>query len=177
MKKTATRKKKAAALKPLPLSRAKTAYGLVMDAAKAVAEEPRRADMRMFISGPGDGPRSGKPACGTVGCFAGWIDILSGRATQNGALAEDYDSYDDYTATMILGRDLNYCTVGDEQRYVFNSGGGDACEHTDPRTKAHANAVVARIKHFARVNEEQLKARKLIRHKGALYGPDEPLVD
>lgn len=149
------------ALMPIPVSRAKTAWGLLQSVKRAILADPRRADMRIFLDQPVTGI---KPACGTVGCFAGWVGLLAGVpytavSDIHGITVSDVN---DITAISILGSNLNYYTVGPENSdYVFNSGDGDACKTTSPRTVAHARAVVARIKRFMQVNKAKLKARKL----------------
>lgn len=160
-----------ARLKAVPRSKAKTAWGLVMDAKRAIAEEPKRANMCLFVDKRK--PERGGPACGTVGCFAGWITLLAGRPS-----SADGDG----RAKRILGAPdyadgvIDYRTVVTRDGmhfYVFNAGEGDACEETTPGTPEHAKAVVARIEKFARINEKALRARKLVHRNGKIYGPDE----
>lgn len=150
----------------LPRSRAKTAWGLLQDVKRAILAEPRRINMGLFVDTTADQllPENKVPACGTVGCFAGWVSIL-GRPTGE-ENRERIGGYDDYDATRILNGDdnedsLNLFTVGRYRNYVFNGGLGDRCAKTKPGTVAHARAVVARINKFMRVNEKALKARKL----------------
>ena len=153
--------------KPIPVSSATTAWGLLQAVKRAILEEPRRVNMNLYVSciNPSSSAPRGVPACGTVGCFAGWVAVL-GRQH----LASRYedtrdrqviDNFTDADAQKLLGPGINYNIAGDEGRYVFNSGEGDACSETTPGTKAHARAVVARINKFMRVNEVALKARKL----------------
>ena len=142
----------------IPRSKAKTAYGLCMDVIRAIQAEPRRADMRVAVQ-IRDVSDPDAPACGTVGCFAGWIMVLrQGREqTLNGNLCTYYV----FNAENLLGHNICYLTAGRNNLYVFNSGEGDACETTTPGTPAHARAVVARIRKFVRINKTALQARKL----------------
>ena len=135
-------------LKPIPRSRAKTAYGLVRAVIRAIRAEPKRADITTFYNRRH--PEDGGPACGTVGCFAGWVCLL--RDGRKGF---------DMRAMQILGEHMNYSIPGSQGHSVFNSGKGDACESTTPGTKAHSRAVIARIKKFIAVNENALRARRL----------------
>lgn len=136
-------------LKAVPRSRAKTAWGLLQDVKRAILAEPKRANMGCYI-GVHD-PSEGGPACGTVGCFAGWITLLRGTPSRMNA---------DFVAENILGSDIDYYTAGGNY-YVFNVGHGDACATTTWGTRAHARAVAARITRFMKVNETALKTRKL----------------
>lgn len=140
-------------LKPLPQYRGRTVLGLLKAVKKAILEEPRRANMRVYACSKTGGRLA--PACGTVGCFAGWVAILAG-------MRADY-YIDDGDARTILGTDLNYSFEGSDGMdwYVFNQGEGDACASTAPGTVAHARAVIARIDRFIADNKEALKGRLL----------------
>lgn len=139
--------------KKIPVSRAKTAWGLMLDVRRAIKNEPKRADMTT-IAESRVGDDVAVPPCGTVGCVAGWIQLLSGRSVNNAGNSTQ-------PACAILGRRLNYQTVGPDKHYVFNSGDGDACEMTSPGTKAHAKAVIHRIDEFMAINKVGLKAKKI----------------
>lgn len=143
-------------LKAIPLSKAKTAYGLLRDVQRVILAEPTRVNMGVFTAPADDVARiNRRPACNTVGCFAGWVNVLSvGRLAAMNA--------DDFQAENLLGHDLNYRLPTGLQHYVFNGGGGDACGTTDPGTPAHARAVVRRIDGFIKRNLKALKARKLV---------------
>lgn len=158
------------ALKPIPLSKAKTALGFLRDVQRVIAAEPARADMRVTTRSAGwddgpDEPPSPRPACGTVGCFAGWVNVLAGgRET---ALRQGISS-----AHAFLGPLLDYTFWGGKQQFsVFNAGGGDSCETTAPGTKAHARAVVQRIDRFIKRNEKALRARKLVAAEDGTLSP------
>jgi hypothetical protein len=144
-------------LKSLPLSKAKTAYGLLQDVKRAMLAEPKRVTMTCFVGK--QAPEENGPACGTVGCFAGWVNLLSGNFTP---------CADDDNAKNVLGYDLNYFLQGDgenlernETFYVFNGGFGDGITGLQQGTRRYAQAVVRRINRFIKVNEKALRARKL----------------
>lgn len=137
-----------AGMKSLPRSRAKTAWGLCSNVIKVIQAEPKRANMRRYVHD--QPPEQGGPACGTVGCFGGWISLLGSPSR-----------YKLISPQVILGDVVHYAIVGPEKEHVFNSGDGDACASTTPGTVAHMRAVVRRIKKFMKVNEKALKARKL----------------
>lgn len=138
-------------LKALPRSTAKTAWELCVDVKRAIREEPKRANMRTFRRRLT--PERGGPACGYVGCFAGWVCVLRGKKR----------GVDDFAARDILGCDLQYILASSNMTPfgVFNHGAGDACDTTNPGTRAHARAVIARINRFMQVNEAALKAKVL----------------
>jgi hypothetical protein len=103
-------------------------------------------------------PNEGGPACGTVGCFAGRVSIL--------ARTEDWPIWKSCLhprlhAQQILGDSLDYSTAGSNGHHVFNAGAGDACGTTNPGTKKHAAAVIARINRFMKKNAVALKAKRI----------------
>lgn len=151
-------------MKAIPLSKAKTAWGLLLDVKKAIRSEPKRANMSVYCDKLA--PQHGGPACGTVGCFAGWVMLLRG---------EEHSFDAAFPASQLLGGSKDAGGVIDFRLpskqpgfilsgfHVFNSGGGDACmsEVTQPGTKAHAKAVIDRIDRFMKKNEKALKSVKL----------------
>jgi hypothetical protein len=137
-----------ARLKPLPRSRAKTAYDLVSDVIRAILAEPKRVDMGVYRDKRL--PEDGGPACGTVACFAGWVNILAGN----------HGPWGDIDAEITLGVDLNYYTAGEDGWYVFNAGGGGDIKGR-VGTKQYAYSVVKRIRKFQRINAKALKAKVL----------------
>lgn len=137
-------------LKALPRSRAKTAWGLVQDVKRAMREEPLRVDMRTYARKKS--PSKGGPACGTVGCFRGWLSILGG---------ENPDPFVAQGFWTLLPENVDLSFGPDNKFHVFNAGSGDSCESTRPGTRAHARAVIQRINRFAKKNEAKLKAHRL----------------
>ena len=72
--------------KAVPRSKATNAYDLLNDVARAITEEPRRINMRwwtFFFQGEALNNWANQlhqedlPACGTVGCIAGWCCFLT----------------------------------------------------------------------------------------------------
>ncbi len=63
----------------IPHSQATNSYGLLEDVIKAIEEEPKRFYWGNWVSGYDnpDVPSEFKPACGTIGCVHGWIDLLT----------------------------------------------------------------------------------------------------
>ena len=140
-------------LQAIPRSKAKTAWGLCQDVIRAIKKEPKLADMAVFTDNIL--PQNGGPACGVVGCLAGWICRLAGKPIMRvGTIA----------ARHIIDPEeqLNYFTVGSQNYDVFNSGDGDRCATTEPGSRAHAHAVVLRMKKFMRINKTKLKAQHIV---------------
>jgi hypothetical protein len=154
-------------LQVIPVSRAKTALGLILAVKKAILADPKRVDMGTVVedsTNPDHYFGHQKPACGTVGCFAGWIGVLAkGREwSLNGNVFSQVEA--------LLGPGIRFDFMGDDGIYhnVFNAGAGDTCNHFASGTKKHAIAVGKRIDGFIQRNREALKARKLIRVDGQL---------
>lgn len=127
----------------VPRSKARTAYGLLSDVCAVVTEEPKRLAMGLWLaradedsSGP---PLLGFPACGTVGCIGGWVEVLSPK---NPACAE-----------TILGLDLNQSDT------LFYD--NDLCSAPGQQTASHARKVVSHIRKFQKKYRAQLLAKKI----------------
>lgn len=71
-----------------PTSQATNAYDLLGDVIAAIRQEPRRLDMGQWLA-EADFVTSAEPACGTVGCIAGWLTILGTRRPTQDAIAQD----------------------------------------------------------------------------------------
>jgi hypothetical protein len=154
-------------LQVIPVSRAKTALGLIQAVKRVVLADPRRVDMGTVVedsTNPDAYFGGQKPACGTVGCFAGWIGVLAkGREwSMSGPVFGAVEK--------LLGPDVAFEFMGRDGIYhsVFNDGAGDSCADTTPGTKAHARAVAQRIDRFIKRNLQVLKARKFVRVDGQL---------
>ena len=141
-------------LQAIPRSRAKTAWGLCQDVIRTIKKEPKCADMSVFTGVRL--PEDGGPACGTVGCLAGWICRLAGKPTRGWFYLPAAEHIIDPKGQ------LNYCTVGPQNFDVFNAGDGDRCRTTSPGSRAHAHAVVTRMKKFMRINKTKLKAQRIV---------------
>ena len=139
-------------LQAIPRSKAKTAWGLCQDVIRAIKKDPKRANMSVFSEV--FLPEDGGPACGTIGCLAGWICRLAGRHTKDCRT----------TAKHIIDPkgQLHYSIAGPWNYDVFNAGGGDRCAITPPGSRAHAHAVVVRMKKFMRINKKALKAQRIV---------------
>ncbi len=150
-------KRRSTKTSPLPTTRAKTAYGLLSDVRRLILEEPRRYCQERYICRVGgkrgadvigrpnwfDGYTLRAPACGTVGCVAGWV------------------------ATLLRGDKFHYDTTSDIARKALGLDTGQASElfdsdafHTTamPQTKRYARAGAKHIQRFQQRYAKQLRA-------------------
>jgi hypothetical protein len=123
-------------VKRVPKSNAKTAYGLLSEVRRLIVDEPKRYNQGDTISfrehTDGWSVAYGKwPACGTVGCVAGWVTTL--KLPERAAL---YDVI--APAGEILG--LN----SEQRRELFRASAARA----RGQTVAHAKAGAAHIARF-----------------------------
>jgi len=153
-------------LTPVPRYTGRTVLGLLNAVKRAIREEPKRVDMSLFCDTRSKS--DGGPACGTVGCFAGWVAILGRRPNE---IANPYDRPNAYsprgTAVQLLGPNLKYSFSGYHPVYgsvsydVFNAGSGDDCRYHVQGTPEYAEAVCARIDRFIDTNKRKLAQRLL----------------
>lgn len=129
-------------------SNAKTAYGLMSDIKAYILEEPKRVWMGDWVIEDMDEIKTDfgveGPACGTVGCIAGNVKILTGNlgkmiSTQR--LAMD-----------VLGGGSN--DLEDDLYDLFHE------THVDAKygTKKYARIVAKRIEEFQAEHEQELRA-------------------
>lgn len=136
----------------LPKSRAKTAYGLLSEVQRLILEEPLRYNQGTYIERVGGEHgavtihRSPEaiPACGTVGCVAGWVCTL-----KYGGMFTYWET--DPRAAKLLGLDF-------KQRSDFFDGG--AVEGVKGSVE-HAKNGVAYIEAFKQRYAKQLKAKRV----------------
>lgn len=126
-----------------PKSRAKTAYGLLSEIRRLIVDEPKRYNQRTVVYFGATGDRA--PACGTVGCVAGWIYALKRRGAKRNRDGEDVIEF----AEQTLGLD-----VGAMSRLVDGSAAG-----REPQTARHAKRGAAHIARFQKKYATQLKAK------------------
>lgn len=135
----------------IPKSRAKTAYGLLNEVKRLILAEPKRYDQGTFIARRNGHSRlfdpQDFPACGTVGCVAGWVATLkTEKLFEYGATP--------LIAKRILGLDRL------QQAELFDGCAGATIEHT-AQTLKHAQAGVAHIERFQQRYSAQLRRTKV----------------
>lgn len=154
----------------LPTSRAKTAYGLLAAICKLIVAEPKRYNQDYYLISNNNKPESflaerwraaGRmPACGTVGCVAGWAVQLK---FPEQAVGIDRLSNTAMTAREMLG-------LSSEQGYdLFDHTALGKVAKTEaeiaalvaPGTEAYAALGVKHIRQFMAANKQQLKAKRI----------------
>lgn len=136
-------------LTAIPKSRAKTAYSLLSEIRALIIAEPKRYNQRdtlAILGGPNDDhyATDDYPACGTIGCVAGWAVALKAQRPNRVIEVLPY-------AQRLLGLDA-------AQNYeLFNSFAAAG----ESRTPDHANAGAAHIAAFQAKYRRQLLATKV----------------
>lgn len=128
----------------MPVSKAKTAYGLLSEIRKLILEEPKRYDQSSFV--PIASSRANRPACGTVCCVAGWATALKNPALLNDSIQTSR------FARYILGLELS------QHAELVNP---DAAGPCDARPSLHAKRGAAHIARFQKKYAKQLKATRV----------------
>jgi hypothetical protein len=149
----------------VPRSRATNAYELLDEVVRVIEAEPRRLNMGNWIFMPSYVERELIPACGTVGCVAGWIVLL-----WDGPRAAFADRQNVPTrALQLMGSDgFPYSSLGGDLNRLFDGAvvrNADAdleeVEVAEPGDEDYVKLVVQRIREFQDEHEEFLKHRTL----------------
>lgn len=143
----------------LPVSKAKTAYGLLSEIAALAIAEPKRIAMTLWLQKE-TGPQhrslpEGYPACGTVGCVGGWTIALkptAARKINGGLFGPDRED-----SGQRAGRRLGLTEEQADELFLPS----DICNSSNQQTPAHARAVVAHIRRFQKKYRTQLLAKKV----------------
>lgn len=131
----------------MPVSKARTAYGLLSEIQALILEEPKRYDQDNWIAEPGEVAPPYAPKCGTVACVGGWVYTLKPPSDK---------SVDGHIhAATVLG--ITY----EESWELFSfTAAGDRGE--TPRSfRAHAKRGAAHIARFQKKYAKQLKAKRV----------------
>lgn len=131
-----------------PRTRATTTIGILKAVVKAIREEPRRYDQGDWIcrfdeynmEWIGADRLKHVPACGTIGCVAGWVDVLKRDTPIKGGSTMTVPE----RARALLG--LNEWQTD----LLFSGGALDGLTTARPGTRAYANAGVKHIERFMR---------------------------
>lgn len=146
-----------------PLTKAKTAWGLLQDVKKRVLQVPEAIDMSDVLC-------SASTPCGTVGCLAGECCMLTlGRRRALGFGMPSGVSRMTFAETLLGGEGNKPEFVTERQQGAFeialcsllDAGSSDRVGTLEPGTKRYARAVVARVNRFMRKYEKRLRATKL----------------
>lgn len=130
----------------IPKSRAKTAFALLSEVRTLILAEPLRYDQGSWLNRIEDTPEAYEqfPACGTVGCVAGWVATLKAK-----------HKFDPEEAIQIAQDVLG---LDDEQEYeLFNEeAAGGKSQSLD-----HAREGARHIRRFQKKYCTQLLAKKV----------------
>lgn len=150
-------------VKPLPTTRAKNAYTLLAAVCRLITAEPRRYNQGLYLTKGKPGTKVFEntdsqeryPACGTVGCVAGWVKALIEPET----LTEDNNIR--WTAANILGlQGMQTQELFTHQALLYLP---EATNKTlnKPQSAAYAKLGVLHIRRFMEKYAEQLKAKEI----------------
>ncbi len=139
----------------MPVSKAKTAYGLLSEIRKLILAEPKRYDQHIWKRAVENIPSAMVPACGTVCCVAGWVDTLKSPepiAPEDASAAWEGVDYAIATrARDILGINM------DQRLELF----GSEAAGSRMFLKDHAKRGAAHIAKFQKKYAAQLKAKRV----------------
>jgi hypothetical protein len=137
----------------MPVSKAKTAYGLLSEIRKLILEEPRRYDQGAWLLNDedsfsfkyGSDALAAVPACGTIGCVAGWVVALQRRTPHDFMIATE--------AADILG------LTSEQRTSLFRPNASGDREKIGP--ERHAQRGAAHIARFQHKHAAQLRAKRI----------------
>lgn len=132
---------------PIPTSKAKTAYGLLSEICALIHDEPKRLDMSMPLACNANEFYPLAPACGTVGCVAGWVVMLRGNPNAKMAITTQ--------GADILG----IPNAVSDLFYVFPKTSRN--DHQVETLTLHAAEEIKIVKAFQKKYRAQLLAKKV----------------
>lgn len=127
----------------IPKSRAKTAYGLLSEVRRLILAEPKRYDQATYIAREPTWYLKELPACGTIGCVAGWVATLKHGKPFTYAQTPTI-------AASILG-------LGHEWADLFTP----SAALGKAQSPQHARSGAALIRRFQKKYAKQLKAKRV----------------
>lgn len=161
-------------LQPLPVSRATNAYELMEDVNAAILAEPCRLNMtawvKMFQNIQNISSVDGSiPACGTIGCYAGWTTFLHDQRPEWDPLRVENRALAVLTHTSpIWGSGLDSSSLRGRLRSAFNEISVTESIQSGVTkgrilklkqgTRRYARAVVKRFERIMAQFEQELKA-------------------
>lgn len=143
----------------MPVSKAKTAYGLLSEIRKLILEEPKRYDQTAWKREMSERDEEYRPACGTTCCIAGWVETLKSSRPVPAKIAHERENARtginlvSDRAAKILG-----LTWG-QRMDLFEAGA--AGWNPLANINAHAANGAAHIAAFQARHADQLKAKKV----------------
>ena len=147
----------------VPHTQAETAFDLLNDIIRIIQEEPRRMDMGNWICNPKAVSAVRKlPACGTVGCIAGWAVVLHDGVEP----AYRGQRYIAERAVVLLTGALNQTGTldlfdGDVFEYYDDEEGFRDYRVLNPGDANYVSLVIRRIEEYRDQHELHLKSIRL----------------
>jgi len=139
-------------LKLIPRSTATNAYDLMADVVKVIRDEPKRMDMSTFTRLKMKFvPKARRPACGTIGCVAGWMVMLT-MSDEHLWEIRDAGLMSEWRAQQLLPSSVR----GAASRLFYSM-----VHAGDDGTPAYAEEVITLIEAFMRDHEAALRAHVL----------------
>jgi hypothetical protein len=129
-------------------------------------EEPRRVNLRNWINtGPNPAGSSIRPPCQTVGCIAGWADIVGylrsiNQAPTNEVIKEQYgDTFRIAITETVVPRAIQTLQISEWEAFVLFIPPRwpfelkKALSEHDPQTKEYVDVVIKAIDEFLENSE------------------------
>lgn len=131
----------------IPKSRAKTAYGLLSEIRALILAEPKRYNQRdtLVLREHSYMVAQEFPACGTIGCVAGWTVALKAQRPSR------------HIGGIMAFAQRKLGLTGFQADQLFD---GSAAAGT-VQTLSHAKSGAAHIARFQKANRAQLLAKKV----------------
>lgn len=142
----------------LPRSSATNAYDLMVDVIRAIEEEPKRINMDNYSTiKMSQVAKNKRPACGTVACVAGWMQIMrADRRTLLAYIRRGFGPMSAYDASYMLPESVRNDAYSMFQTFNFWSD-ELSNEPLTPGTQPYASAVADMIRDFIAKHETVLK--------------------
>lgn len=142
----------------IPKSRAKNSYELLNDVVKVMREEPKRVrfgDWLMTFAG--NKFSKDVPACGTIGCIAGWC--IAVRAPSANILEEIELQQNSHESPRQIAHRLFPLDLKSEVDDLFGVTIWSTYSNVEgtPGTHEHARSVIRRIRQFQKSHTRALK--------------------
>lgn len=141
----------------IPRSKAKTAYGLLSEIRTLILKEPKRYNQGFWLTRQREDrfpELMDYPACGTIGCVAGWVQQLV--APRKSIMEADETGFRTFRAPVIATNVLGLTETQADELFA-----GSAAGSTRGQTRQHAIRGAAHIRRFQKKYAQQLKAKKV----------------
>jgi hypothetical protein len=156
-------------MKRIARTKAKTAWDLLNEVCRIIEAEPQRYNQGQWVRLVEKDNKSGYtyPECGTIGCVAGWVDILTEGRKQARADSSSFIGDNLFVAAKAAK------TLGITHQQADDLFDGEALQTTarvfgfegrtlpDKGTQEYAALGVAHIYRFMHRNERRLRSKRV----------------